>query len=226
MAGAQASEADAVAGIYVTQQTFRVPGTKETRRRTGFVARINVEAFGQNVFRFEEAELTADPTRPSLVLYDGEIDLPTSGAPIVSECDAYGTENKIWAVTNDAAIERMLKPIRCGKLVIGDGVARYEAALAKGKQSIPALFVSWNCVGLLALPQHRVVHGKTDYSTGVLVMNSRAYFFFQEVSRMMPALDGDGPQFDAAIATELLKPVETPPFAALRNYKITYSSCG
>lgn len=207
MAGAQAPPTEPASGIYILEQTFKVPGTAETRRRTGFVARMKVEAFGNNVFRCQHADTNVQDSEPLLVLYDGEAELTISGKLVVSRRDGNGTDNKLWAVAEGAAVDSMLDRVQGEKLVIAHGVERYEAALARGEQSITAVFVSWNDSGLVALPLHRVVQEKPDYSTGVLVMNSRAYFFFQDVSRTMPPMHGIGPRFDEEIAKELLRPV-------------------
>ncbi len=221
MAGAHASGADATPGIYLVEQTFQIPETEELRTRKGFLARLEVEAFGQNIFRFALAEPDRgrnSDVKPLLIFHDGEIAWPElPGAPVSNVRKENGVETKLWAVTDEAAIERVLLQVRNKKLVVGDGVARYEDALEQGEQWLPAVFVSWEDAGLVALPQHRVVQDKADYSTGVLVMNSRAYFFFEEVSHRMPALHVGGPRFEAGKARELLTPVAASETAAAKS---------
>ena len=194
---------EAHSGIYGFQQNFQTPDGEE-RIRTGFIARLRVQALGDPVRTLCASECSGSV----LVLYRANKDalrtLAEAGTNSMQSDD--GTGVRLWSVTDSDLVAGLLASADRRGLVIASGAAAYKAALAAGEQWMTAAFVDVDDPGLMALPLHRVVRGKPDYKTGTLVMNSRAYFFFREVTREMPPLDGDGPYFDAEIARRLMTP--------------------
>ena len=208
---------DTTPAVYAFQQNFRTPGMPQSgpKCRTGLVARLRPEAFGNSVFplqhsspQYAAVQDDPDPDSPVVMLYKASRPLPENASTANTHRfrDQNGFEHKSWTVTNAVEIERCLHPVQTQQLVLVQGRAQYEAALAAKQEWITAVFLNIDDPGLLLLPRHRVVRNKPDFKTGVLVKNSRAYFFFQEVTRSMPPLGGNGPHFDPGRASELLLP--------------------
>ena len=99
--------------------------------------------------------------------------LPTpQGEPVLTATDDYGVVNKLWEISDPAAIKSAQNALRDSKFYIADGHHRYETALAyrdvcraaagQTDPNAPSEFVMATLVdmsdpGLVVLPTHRSV---------------------------------------------------------------------
>jgi uncharacterized protein (DUF1015 family) len=141
---------DPTSGIYVYSQEYPVPGAKERRTRSGFIALGRVEDYSAGVvFRHERTmtgpkadrlELlrhTRTHTGQLFMLYtdpqrrvDTLLALAASGPPAVEACDEYDVVHRLWPVFDAGAIAGVRQTMAGQKLVIADGHHRYETAVA------------------------------------------------------------------------------------------------
>jgi uncharacterized protein (DUF1015 family) len=114
------------------------------------------------------------------------LDRGMRGAPQVRVADEEGVEHRLWAITDRAAIVRIVGELRAAPVFIADGHHRYETALRYRAEQQAALgefaeaagrrphdFVLMNLVqaddpGLVILPTHRIVRGRPA-RTGALL---------------------------------------------------------
>src|SRR5579884_52033 len=110
-----------------------------------------------------------------------EIDqlLDTNEPPTMEMRDEYGVQHLVWKVSNSGIIEQVCNAMREKRLIIADGHHRYETALTYRnerrkdttvQEGLSAYdfammtFINMESPGLLILPTHRVVHGRSDLS--------------------------------------------------------------
>jgi uncharacterized protein (DUF1015 family) len=141
---------DAEPSLYVSEQNYEVPGTKERRVRRGIIALSRVEDYPAGVvFRHEQTlegpkadrlellrhtrahtgqlfMLYSDPER----MVDALADEASSAPPAMDVRDEYGVAHRLWVVSDEARIARIRQLLADKKLVIADGHHRYETALA------------------------------------------------------------------------------------------------
>src|SRR5712692_4024695 len=140
---------DPEASLYVSEQDYEVPGTKERRVRRGIVALSRIEDYSTGVvFRHEQTlegpkadrlellrhtrahtgqlfMLYSDPERMADALADEVCGAP----PAMDVRDEYGVAHRLWVISDEARIAR-IRQLLDKKLVIADGHHRYETALA------------------------------------------------------------------------------------------------
>ena len=141
---------DSAASLYVSEQDYEVPGTKERRVRRGIIALSRIEDYSAGVvFRHEQTleapkadrlellrhtrahtgqlfMLYSDPERMVDALAD-----EASSAPLAMDVrDEYGVAHRLWVVSDEARMARIRQLLADKKLVIADGHHRYETALA------------------------------------------------------------------------------------------------
>ena len=173
-------------GVYVYVQSFRLPDGS-TRRREGVICRLGLEEFASGVVRPHErtfpgpkadrlallratgANLSAifglyAAPGASLATWLGPV---TDAPPIVDIVRPDGDADRLWRVTDPAAITRLMAGIQSQTVFIADGHHRYETALAYWKErgrpaeasSVLAFLANMDQDGLVILPTHRLVRG-------------------------------------------------------------------
>src|SRR5688572_18272278 len=139
---------DAKPSVYAYTQLFEPPGQTGKRvERRGFVALGKIYDYSENVvFRHEQTLSKPKADRLDLlratrahfgqifVLYDdprGQIEtlLPSQQPPLAEVVDEYGVTNRLWQVSDPAAINGLRDVFTEQKLIIADGHHRYETAL-------------------------------------------------------------------------------------------------
>jgi uncharacterized protein (DUF1015 family) len=180
------------------------------------------------------------------MLYEGVSDpvgeLPPE--PTTALHDEYGVEHRLWSITDPRRVSSIMEFMADKRLVIADGHHRYETALAfrnEQRQSrlgmphpsptgggwepelsheyVMATFINMASPGLTILPTHRVIHGLPNFETGWFVNFARNNFMFQDVSSLMPRMNGTGPHFDPVTAQHLLR-CELPATTALSRERL------
>lgn len=173
--------------IYPYFQRFTDPDSGQPRERKGFIALGAMEDYSAGVVYRHEQTLSG-PKKDRLellrhthahfgqifMLYpdparavDTILDDAASGSPNASFDDEYGTTNRIWKISDPAAIAHVQALMADKKLLIADGHHRYETALAfrkensglKDAQKAMMTFVNMHAPGLEILATHRVLSG-------------------------------------------------------------------
>lgn len=143
-------------GIYVYEQTYRVPGTDAIRTQRGYFARLRLEPFGEGSGvlphertlagpredRYKLLRATGVNTSPVVVIHEdpvGDADPAlhrlSMGRPDIEVVDDDGVEHRLWVVRADdeapgrADVATLLGAAAAGPVTIADGHHRYETAL-------------------------------------------------------------------------------------------------
>lgn len=179
---------DSRPAIYVYHQQFELGGQPVVRR--GFVSRVRLEPFGSGrIFPHEETHSRAKSDRLKLTratrcntsqifsIYPDEqnevmaaLEAAIDDRTPIQAVDDSGVVNKLWLVTDPAAISQAQTLMGPRDLFIADGHHRYETALnyqaeLNGGESLaadhPANYVSMCCVGMsdpgmIVQPTHRL----------------------------------------------------------------------
>jgi uncharacterized protein (DUF1015 family) len=135
--------------LYPYHQTYKVPGTGETRTRKGFVALGKLHDYadgvvrphekthsGPKVDRLELTRATTSQFGQLFMLYpdpQGEINAVlerTTGqsSPMIEVTEGDGIVHRMWRVENPGQIEEVQKLMVSRNLYIADGHHRYETA--------------------------------------------------------------------------------------------------
>jgi uncharacterized protein (DUF1015 family) len=185
---------DTARALYVYEQEYSVEGQTFTRR--GFMARVRLEPFGQGKI-FPHEQTMSGPKEDRLKLYRatgfnlspvfglypdaGEVfahlePFVRSAPPLVAK-DHLGVTNRLWVVTDTAAVTKVIGSMGPKPVFIADGHHRYETGLkyleerrAAGEvpddEAAPnfclMMLVGMSDPGLLILPTHRLVSGLAD----------------------------------------------------------------
>jgi len=207
--------------IYAYSQRFTAPGSGEQHERDGFIALGRVEDYATGVVHRHEQTL-AKPKADRLdllratrahfeqlfMLYEDsggiEATLRAAGPtkPAIEMTDDYGVLNRVWQISDPAAIESVVKAMSDLKLVIADGHHRYETAVAYRDErratapsagELPTDFVmmtlvNMNSPGLVILPTHRVVHSLAGFDAETFRLAADKYFNVEEVD---PGIDAE-----------------------------------
>jgi uncharacterized protein (DUF1015 family) len=189
---------DTARGLYVYEQEYAVEGQTFTRR--GFLARVRLEPFGKGKI-FPHEQTMSGPKEDRLKLYratgfnlspvfglypDSQGDVFAHlepfvrSAPPVEATDHLGVVNRLWTVTDPAAITKVIGAMGPKPVFIADGHHRYETGVkyleerrAAGEvpddEAAPnfclMMLVGMSDPGLLILPTHRLVSGLSDHPT-------------------------------------------------------------
>src|SRR5262249_44034024 len=138
---------DSARSLYVYHQDFESGGTTYTRR--GVLARVRLERFDSGVIRPHEDTLagakqdrlkllnaTNANLSPGFGLYsdNGEVqrllDDAVAGQPPTEASDHTGVRGRIWQVTDQQVISKVVGLLGPKPLLIADGHHRYETSLA------------------------------------------------------------------------------------------------
>ncbi|HET6574157.1 MAG TPA: DUF1015 domain-containing protein [Fimbriiglobus sp.] len=192
---------DTARSLYVYEQEFAAEGKTYTRR--GFLARVRLEPFGTGrVFPHEETlagpkadrlhlyRATGFNLSPVFGLYPDDAGavfaklepLVRQAPPLVAK-DHLGVTNRLWVVTDTAAISAVTGLMGPKPVFIADGHHRYETGLkylderrAAGEvpddEAAPnfclMMLVGMSDPGLIILPTHRLVGGLPPVTAGQL----------------------------------------------------------
>jgi len=183
---------DTARGLYVYEQEYAVDG--QTFARRGFFARVRLEPFGEGKI-YPHEQTMSGPKEDRLKLYratgfnlspvfglypdaSGDVfahlePLVRAAPPLVAR-DHLGVINRLWVVTDSAAISKVIGALGPKPVYIADGHHRYETGLkyleerrAAGEvaddEAAPNFclmqLVGTSDPGLLILPTHRLVSG-------------------------------------------------------------------
>lgn len=197
---------DSEDGIYIYEEEFTVKG--QTYRLKGFICRVKLEPFSKGVVLPHEETLSkAKADRFNLMqatgcnfsqiysLYMDEEAKTSSllaklsaGRPDVEFTDGEGIVQRLWIVTDPAALETLSRQFAERKLYIADGHHRYETALnyrndrkEKGlplgdSDSVMMMLVDMENDGLVVFPTHRIVRGLEGFSPEDVLEKCGDYF--------------------------------------------------
>ncbi|HKW90107.1 MAG TPA: DUF1015 domain-containing protein [Candidatus Acidoferrales bacterium] len=202
---------DAAPAIYAYFQDFALPGTTRPLERRGFIALGRLADYDEGVVFRHERTLTAPKadrlellrhtraqTGQLFLLYDDPskrvdaiLDEASKAPPTAEVTDEFGVIHRLWAVTDEGKIQRIVAAMAEQKLVIADGHHRYETALAyrderrakAGRANLDAPYekAMWTCFnihqdGIKILPTHRVVRNLPGFSVDHFLKAASAYF--------------------------------------------------
>jgi uncharacterized protein (DUF1015 family) len=189
---------DTARGLYVYEQEFEAEGKTYVRR--GFFARVRLEPFGTGRI-FPHEQTMSGPKEDRLKLYratgfnlspvfglypdaDGEVfrklePFTLKSPPLVAK-DHLGVTNRLWVITDTAAVSAVTGLMGPKPVFIADGHHRYETGLkyleerrAAGEvfddEAAPnftlMMLVGMSDPGLIILPTHRLVSGLPAVTT-------------------------------------------------------------
>lgn len=223
--------ADEHPALYLYSQTFQVPGDGHQLERRGFIGIGKIEEYEAGVvFRHEQTLSGPKVDRLNLLratrahfgqifmLYsdaagavDSALQSAASAQPDADIVDEYGVRNRLWKITDPAAVAEVCVLMRDKKLIIADGHHRYETALnyrnerrdasaesgcaqdgSEPYERVMMTFVNMDAEGLLILPTHRVVFGLNGFDPTNMLEQLRKYFTVEPLAaveaRSVPAL--------------------------------------
>ena len=200
-------QADREEAFWALEQEYEGPdGSKHTRR--GFLCRVRVTDYGPGLVRPHErtqpgpkedrlrlTEATRHNLSPIFSLHEGNawphLASSCEGEPWGEAQDANGTTNRVWRVSDPAAIEAVSGELRDSELLIADGHHRYETARTyadavggegEHRYTLMAL-VSLEDPGLTVFGYHRLLTDIGDPAKQeALAQALREHFEIEEVS--------------------------------------------
>jgi uncharacterized protein (DUF1015 family) len=140
-------------GVYVYEQSYRVPGTEVERTQRGFFARLRLEPFGPGSGvlphertlsgpredRYKLLRATGINTSPVVGLYEDPsgraaamLATAVAAPPLADVVDDDGVRHRLWLVTDegdDAPATTLATIAGSGPVFIADGHHRYETAI-------------------------------------------------------------------------------------------------
>jgi uncharacterized protein (DUF1015 family) len=217
--------------IFAYAQRFKVPGSGVEKERRGFIALGKLHEYAEKVvFRHEQTlskpkgdrlnllkathahfgqifMLYSDPAGSiEKILFDG------SGPADVEIVDEYGVLNRLWKISDPAAIRLLAASMSDKKLIIADGHHRYETALNYSKEhktatsvkaessttqlplpeypeaAVMMTFVNMDSDGLVILPTHRVLHSLSNFDAAAFARDASEFFTVE----VLPGMDAAG----------------------------------
>jgi uncharacterized protein (DUF1015 family) len=214
--GAGILKRDERPALYRYHQTFTAEGRTATRK--GFICRIRLHRFDERVVLPHERTLAgpkadrlklkratrchlsqvfglyADPTRAS----DEPFAAVEEEPPLLAGKTLDGVEQKLWRLTDPAAIARVAALLAPEKVYIADGHHRYETMLALREELRPlaakagvdparsaiefgtTFLANMDDPGLLVFPTHRVVHDLPGFDREAVLRQARDFFTVEE----------------------------------------------
>jgi uncharacterized protein (DUF1015 family) len=190
-------EPDEHPAIYPYHQTYRVDGREVTR--VGLVALGQVTDYargevlpherthaGPKEDRLRLLEATgADTGLLFMLVSDPRGDLlalsTPAAAPLVEARDLKGERHRLWRVDDADAIAAAQRVLATARLIIADGHHRYETAVEyarrhPGRDDKVMAFFSMEAPGLTIFPNHRLVHGVTDFTLSRVLTAAQRWF--------------------------------------------------
>lgn len=191
---------DPVPAIYRYEQifTFDIGQGPQSYSRKGFFAQIELTPFtdrvvlphertlsGPKLDRYKLISTTRAHFSQVFSLYrdnegqaEAALDQATLGPALVDTTTPDGCRHRLWAITDEAVIARMMQVMAPKQVLIADGHHRYETMVgirdalrpkqtAPGQSQVdfaPMFFARAEDPGLLVLPTHRMVQNVADES--------------------------------------------------------------
>ena len=208
--------------LWALVQDYTAPDGRRLTRN-GFFARVRVEDYGPGAIRPHErthpgpkedrlrlTRATRANLSPIFSLYSDPgltawkaLEPATGDAPFGEVTDADGTHNRLWRVTDPAAIAAATEALEDVELLIADGHHRYETARVYAEEIggegphryVLMCLVALQDEGLTVFPTHRLVDGLKDTDKPeALAATLRENFDIEpiEVADLVPPDDGDG----------------------------------
>ena len=183
--------------IYPYEQTYRVGATSITR--SGFVCLGGLTEYRDRVVlphehthsgpkqdRMRLLEATgADIGLLFMLVSDPEGALraatTSAGSPVAEAHDLKGELHRLWRITDERVIARIVGLMAPKPTLIADGHHRYETAVEYARRHPEAsdklmAFFALEASGLTILPNHRLVHGVDGFDLDDLVSRARPWF--------------------------------------------------
>ncbi len=207
---------DPAPAIYAYEQQFAVGD--RCYSRLGFIALVKLQEFGKGDILPHEQTLSKPKADRLMLLRATRTNLsPVFGIFEDSEgvtdrvlrdqierltpaiaADDTGTVNRLWAVTDPAAISTIRQQLMGAKALIADGHHRYETSLDYRREvrqglgdedqgeELPfdytmMMFVNMHDPGLVVFPTHRVVHGLDGFDPEDFVRKCADWFTVEQV---------------------------------------------
>src|SRR5260370_9435415 len=154
---------------------------------------------------------------------DRELGLAAQGAPLTDVTDEDGARHRLWHVTDPASVANILLLMAPMKLLIADGLHRYETALNfrdehpdnPAAQYAMMTFVNMFSPGLKILATHRVFRHLTGFSIeGLLAKATGAWSatLFDSLKELKQAFTSPPPQsVRIGVVTASKSPLLHPP---------------
>jgi uncharacterized protein (DUF1015 family) len=198
---------DSVPALYRYHQTFTAEGRTATRK--GFICRIRLHRFDEGVVLPHERTLAgpkadrlklkratrchlsqvfalySDPQRKS----DEPFAALEASEPALEGTTTDKVTQKLWRLTDAAAIARVVSLLADQKVYIADGHHRYETMLAlreelRTETKSPRSSIEYGTIflanmddpSLLVFPTHRVVHGLSGFDLGAVLERAKQFF--------------------------------------------------
>lgn len=194
--------------IYVYLQEFSVEG--KPKRRLGFIALLKLEEFDTETSSIypHENTLTAPKEDRGMLIDSIEANLgpvfalfadedrsidtilsrEANTKPLIDIVDSHGLRNKLWRVSDKAAVREMARLIKDKKLFIADGHHRYEVGLAFSKTKkdpkygyILTYFTDLYADGIVVFPVHRLISGVNKELFPELASELKKVFSLEEI---------------------------------------------
>jgi len=217
---------DTVPAIYAYEQQFTVGDRRYSR--LGFIASVKLQEFGKGDILPHEQTLSKPKADRLLLLRSTRTNLsPVFGIFEDSEgvtdrvlreqienltpdtaVDDTGTVNRLWAITDPAAISTVRQQMKGAQALIADGHHRYETSLDYRRevrqslgdedrgQELPCdfammMFVNMHDPGLVVLPTHRVIYGLDGFDPDDFVRKCARWFTVEQVDLSVLASASD-----------------------------------
>jgi uncharacterized protein (DUF1015 family) len=103
------------------------------------------------------------------------------GPPLAEARDLRGEEHRLWRMTDAGAVARVQALMAPRPVIIADGHHRYETAVSYAADHPEArhkmmAFFALEAPGLTIFPNHRLIHGVTDFALPRLLERARRWF--------------------------------------------------
>ena len=165
--------------LYIYEQKYDIDDSSFTR--TGFICLLKIEEFGGDVLphervfekyvdeRFDLMKKTKSDVGQIFFVYEDEkneidtiFDEQKSGNSDLFFTDDDGCEHKVWRVSDENAIDRVVAIMKDKQILVADGHHRYTTAIRYNKEHPEKEYVMITLVnsfneGLLILPTNRVM---------------------------------------------------------------------
>jgi uncharacterized protein (DUF1015 family) len=239
---------EAMPALYLYAQSYRLPSGEE-RTRAGILALLRLHEYQDRiVLPHEETLPKAKEDRfrllssahaqfsPIFGIYDpGEthvrtwLDEAMAAEPAVELTDSESVRHRLWASNDPLVNERLVDTLAPLQVFIVDGHHRYETALrhrrergagAPWAQYVMIYLVALNDTGLVVLPTHRIVSGRSGTDWDAVRRRLAEDFDFDSHPIPLPS----GPVRLAEAVTESLQPgtfgMLAPPFERLELLRL------
>ncbi|MBI3753810.1 MAG: DUF1015 domain-containing protein, partial [Deltaproteobacteria bacterium] len=189
----------------------------QRRARKGFIALAKLEEFGKGGIHPHEKTL-AGPKADRLKLMDAcnanfscifslysepektinnlLEDCCVTSSPLIDVVDDDGVESKVWRISEQGIIKKIVEMMSDKPLFIADGHHRYETALNyrnmmkekinsyTGKEAfnyVMMYFSNMDDEGMTIMPTHRIIHSIPKFNPKAFLVNCSHFFDIEEV---------------------------------------------